>query len=86
MAQQKAGGSVRGLGALIPTGPVTPPWRAPSPGAGSGATGIAMPGAGIAATRCGPSRPRSEVALFSRKLPIAAVYPETHARPRQVFR
>ena len=77
MAQQKRGLG-KGLGALIPTGPVTPPGGA-VPG-GSGATGAVRPGAGISAA----DRPATVGGAYFQELPIAAVTPNPR-QPRQVF-
>jgi ParB family chromosome partitioning protein len=79
MAQQKRGLG-KGLGALIPTGPVTPPGGA-VPG-GSGATGVAMPGAGISAPAA--DQPATVGGAYFQELPIAAVTPNPR-QPRQVF-
>jgi ParB family transcriptional regulator, chromosome partitioning protein len=79
MAQQKRGLG-KGLGALIPTGPVTSPGGA-VPG-GSGATGVAMPGAGISAPAA--DQPATVGGAYFQELPIAAVTPNPR-QPRQVF-
>jgi ParB family transcriptional regulator, chromosome partitioning protein len=79
MAQQKRGLG-KGLGALIPTGPVIPPGGA-VPG-GSGATGVAMPGAGISAPAA--DQPATVGGAYFRELPISAVTPNPR-QPRQVF-
>ena len=78
MAQQKRGLG-KGLGALIPTGPVTPPGGA-VPG-GSGATGAVRPGAGISAAA---DQPATVGGAYFQELPIAAVTPNPR-QPRQVF-
>ena len=77
MAQQKRGLG-KGLGALIPTGPVTSPGGA-VPG-GSGATGAVRPGAGISAA----DQPATVGGAYFQELPIAAVTPNPR-QPRQVF-
>src|ERR1700684_1533210 len=85
MAQQKRGLG-KGLGALIPTGPVTPPGGALSGGAVPGGPGTAGgttaapggppgPGAGQAATAGG---------AYCQELPISSVTPNPR-QPRQVF-
>ncbi len=79
MAQQKRGLG-KGLGALIPTGPVTLPGGA-VPG-GSGATGAVMPGAGISASAA--DQPATVGGAYFQELPIAAVTPNPR-QPRQVF-
>ena len=78
MAQQKRGLG-KGLGALIPTGPVTPPGGA-VPG-GPGTPGGAWPGPGV-------QQPAGQPAMvggaYFQELPIAAVTPNPR-QPRQVF-
>ncbi len=79
MAQQKRGLG-KGLGALIPTGPLTAPGGA-IPG-GSGATGDAMPGAVITAPAA--DQPATVGGAYFQELPISAVTPNPR-QPRQVF-
>jgi ParB family transcriptional regulator, chromosome partitioning protein len=79
MAQQKRGLG-KGLGALIPTGPVTLPGGA-VPGR-SDATGVATPGTGISAPAA--DQPATVGGAYFQELPIAAVTPNPR-QPRQVF-
>jgi ParB family chromosome partitioning protein len=79
MAQQKRGLG-KGLGALIPTGPLTPAGGA-VPG-GPGATGVAMPAPGISAPAA--DQPATVGGAYFQELPIAAVTPNPR-QPRQVF-
>jgi ParB family chromosome partitioning protein len=79
MAQQKRGLG-KGLGALIPTGPVTRPGGA-VPG-GSGVIGVAMPATGISAPAA--DHPATVGGAYFQELPIAAVTPNPR-QPRQVF-
>jgi ParB family chromosome partitioning protein len=79
MAQQKRGLG-KGLGALIPTGPVTPVGGA-VPG-GPGASGVAMAAPGIFAPAA--DQPATVGGAYFQELPIAAVTPNPR-QPRQVF-
>jgi ParB family transcriptional regulator, chromosome partitioning protein len=73
MAQQKRGLG-KGLGALIPTGPITPPGGAVHGGSG------AIPGAGTSAA----NQPATVGGAYFQELPIAAVTPNPR-QPRQAF-
>jgi ParB family chromosome partitioning protein len=79
MAQQKRGLG-KGLGALIPTGPVTPAGGAGL--GGPGATGVAMTGPGISAPAA--DQPVTVGGAYFQELPITAVTPNPR-QPRQVF-
>src|SRR3984957_15864356 len=85
MAQQKRGLG-KGLGALIPTGPVTPPGGALSGGAVPGGPGTA---GGSMAARGGPPGPRADQpgtagGAYFQELPISSVTPNPR-QPRQAF-
>ena len=79
MAQQKRGLG-KGLGALIPTGPVTLPSGA-VPGR-SGPPGVATPGAGTPVPAA--DQPATVGGAYFQELPITAVTPNPR-QPRQVF-
>jgi ParB family chromosome partitioning protein len=81
MAQQKRGLG-KGLGALIPTGPVTPPAGAVGGGVPGGpGTAAAGPAAGAG---YGPEQPASVGGAYFQELPIGSVTPNPR-QPRQVF-
>jgi ParB family transcriptional regulator, chromosome partitioning protein len=85
MAQQKRGLG-KGLGALIPTGPVTPPGGALSGGAVPGGPGTA---GGTTASPGVPPGPDAEQPVtaggaYFQELPISSVTPNPR-QPRQVF-
>ena len=79
MAQQKRGLG-KGLGALIPTGPVTPPGGAVGGGARGGAgVGTSGPPPGYA-----PEQPATVGGAYFLELPIGSVTPNPR-QPRSVF-
>jgi ParB family chromosome partitioning protein len=79
MAQQKRGLG-KGLGALIPTGPVTPPGGAVAGGARGGAgAGTSGPPPGYA-----PEQPATVGGAYFLELPIGSVTPNPR-QPRSVF-
>ena len=81
MAQQKRGLG-KGLGALIPTGPVTPPAGAVGGGVPGGpGTAVAGPAAGAG---YGPEQPATVGGAYFQELPIGSVTPNPR-QPRQVF-
>ncbi|MGD0928251.1 MAG: ParB/RepB/Spo0J family partition protein [Streptosporangiaceae bacterium] len=81
MAQQKRGLG-KGLGALIPTGPVTPPAGAVGGGVPGGpGTAAAGPAAGAG---YGPEQPATVGGAYFQELPIGSVTPNPR-QPRQVF-
>ena len=80
MAQQKRGLG-KGLGALIPTGPVTPPGGALPGGPASAAGGMTVPGGPPGS----PAEQRATVGgAYFQELPIGSVTPNPR-QPRQVF-
>jgi ParB family transcriptional regulator, chromosome partitioning protein len=85
MAQQKRGLG-KGLGALIPTGPVTPPGGAVPGGAVPGGPGTA--GGRTAASGVPPGlsaeQPATAGGAYFQELPISSVTPNPR-QPRQVF-
>ncbi len=80
MAQQKRGLG-RGLGALIPTGPITPPGGAVPGGSGPAAGGVPGPGVPLGAA---PEHPATVGGAYFQELPISSVTPNPR-QPRQVF-
>jgi ParB family chromosome partitioning protein len=79
MAQQKRGLG-KGLGALIPTGPVTPPGGAVGGGArGGAAAGTSGPAPGYA-----PEQPATVGGAYFLEVPIGSVTPNPR-QPRSVF-
>ena len=79
MAQQKRGLG-KGLGALIPTGPVTLPSGALA--SKSGSPGVVTPGAGTSVPAA--DQPATIGGAYFQELPITAVTPNPR-QPRQVF-
>jgi ParB family chromosome partitioning protein len=80
MAQQKRGLG-KGLGALIPTGPVTPPGGAVPGGPGRAGGAPAAPGNGGPATA---TRDQPAGGAYFQELPISSVTPNPR-QPRQEF-
>jgi ParB family transcriptional regulator, chromosome partitioning protein len=85
MAQQKRGLG-KGLGALIPTGPVTPPGGALSGGAVPGGPGTAGGTTAAPGMPAGPGaeRPATAGGAYFQELPISSVTPNPR-QPRQEF-
>jgi ParB family transcriptional regulator, chromosome partitioning protein len=85
MAQQKRGLG-KGLGALIPTGPVTPPGGALSGGAVPGGPGTAAGTTAAPGVPAGPGAEQPGMAggAYFQELPISSVTPNPR-QPRQVF-
>src|SRR3984885_3260951 len=85
MAQQKRGLG-KGLGALIPTGPATPPGGALSGGAVPGGPGTAAGTTAAPGVPAGPGAEQSATAggAYFQELPISSVTPNPR-QPRQVF-
>jgi ParB family transcriptional regulator, chromosome partitioning protein len=85
MAQQKRGLG-KGLGALIPTGPVTPPGGALSGGAVPGGPGTAAGTPAAPGVPAGPGaeQPATAGGAYFQELPISSVTPNPR-QPRQVF-
>jgi len=85
MAQQKRGLG-KGLGALIPTGPVTPPGGALSGGAVPGGPGTAGGATAAPGVPAGPGaeQPATTGGAYFQELPISSVTPNPR-QPRQVF-
>ena len=83
MAQQKRGLG-KGLGALIPTGPVTPPGGAVPRGAVPGSTAPGGPGTAAGGRGSPPEYPATVGGAYFQELPIGSVTPNPR-QPRQVF-
>src|ERR1700729_4617674 len=85
MAQQKRGLG-KGLGALIPTGPGTPPGGAPPGGAAPGGPGTAGGTTAAPGVPAGPGaeQPATAGGAYFQELPISSVTPNPR-QPRQVF-
>src|SRR5450631_4704767 len=83
MAQQKRGLG-KGLGALIPTGPVTPPSGAVPGGAVPGSTASGGSGTPAGGRGSAPEYPATVGGAYFQELPIGSVTPNPR-QPRQVF-
>jgi ParB family chromosome partitioning protein len=83
MAQQKRGLG-KGLGALIPTGPVTPPSGAVPGGAVPGSTAPGGSGTPAGGRGSAPEYPATVGGAYFQELPIGSVTPNPR-QPRQVF-
>ena len=83
MAQQKRGLG-KGLGALIPTGPVAPPSGAVPGGARPGSPGPGGPGTAAGGGGSAAEYPATVEGAYFQELPIGSVTPNPR-QPRQVF-